>query len=179
MLASTTVWRGPNGGDTIKVHRDQGEDVLFTPWATVVTRPAPLRAFGIVGPPIPTSSGVGVPKIRFAVGPAIEDLGPILEHLVDLHARSASAGWRLVYWTIEAVGSYVKSCGAPEAQAFAAINPLYPNVQVDFFKLILMRDFGGLWLDLRADVSVSGRDASSGLDALFVGPGALQSPVGL
>ena len=35
---------------------------------------------------------------------------------------------------------------------FHAINPQYKNLQVGFFKIIIMQEFGGLWLDLRGSM---------------------------
>ena len=50
---------------------------------------------------------------------------------------------------------------------FARINKQYRNVQVDFFKLILMREFGGVWLDLRgALVEANGEECADGMEGI-------------
>ena len=50
---------------------------------------------------------------------------------------------------------------------FARINKQYRNVQVDFFKLILMREFGGVWLDLRgAPVEATRQECDDGMEGI-------------
>ena len=90
---------------------------------------------------------------------------------MQLHERSQRYGWELVYLSHEAVESKcLQLANLRERQAFAMINPKYRNVQVDFCKLILMRDHGGLWLDLRGEV-VEEAGSVQGLEGVITAMG--------
>ena len=114
--------------------------------------------------------GIGkIPRIRHATGPEWKnDLGNIKAHIKGVQARSRPKGWETWYWSHQAFEKYCYGLLSPrEQKMFARIKEKYRNVQVDFFKLILMREFGGVWLDLRgAPVEANGEECADGMEGI-------------
>ena len=106
--------------------------------------------FPLIGTPHGT-----VPRTRHASGPCWEtQLGPIKNLVSDLHQRSMAHGWKLTYWSHEAMDATMK--GVPEYRlqsCYFAIDPEYRAARTDLFRFWLMWRRGGVWLDLRGNVS--------------------------
>jgi hypothetical protein len=129
----------------------------------------PLDLFGPDGgerfPLIATKNG-SIPRTRHASGPCWEaHLGPMKNVVSDLHKRSAPHGWNLIYWSHEAMDATMKGVADYRLRCcYFAINPEYRAARSDLFRFWLMFSRGGVWLDLRGNVS---EDPSGlGLEAL-------------
>ena len=105
---------------------------------------------------ITTSDGQCIPRIRHASGPCWHmELGAIKELIQQLHERSARFGWRLIYWSHEAMDNFMsRDCSDIRLRhCYFAINVAYRVARTDLFRFWLMYTQGGVWLDLRGTVA--------------------------
>ena len=136
----------------------------FSVTASTQSRSYALDLFGPDGgeqfPPIATQKS-SIPRTRHASGPCWEaHLGMMKDVVSDLHKRSAAHGWNLIYWSHEAMDATMDVLVDDRLRrCYFAINPEYRAARTDLFRLWLMFTRGGVWLDLRGNVS----DDSSGL----------------
>ena len=98
-----------------------------------------------------TEDGMQIPKMRHVSGPCWEaELGEIKEFLTELHIKSQKHGWRLVYWSHEAMDTTMNSCSVMILRdAYFKINAEYRAARADLFRLYVLFLHGGVWLDLR------------------------------
>ena len=105
-------------------------------------------------PLIATKNGV-IPRTRHASGPCWDaHLGMIKDYVSDLQRRSAAHGWKLNYWSHEAMDATMQGVSDERLRrCFFAINVEYRAARADLFRFWLMLQRGGVWLDLRGNVS--------------------------
>jgi hypothetical protein len=111
-------------------------------------------------PLIATQNGF-IPRTRHASGPCWEThLGTIKDLVSDLQRRSAAHGWKRIYWSHAAMDATMPGVSDERLQrCYFAINVEYRVARTDLFRFWLMWKRGGVWLDLRGNVS----DDPSGL----------------
>ena len=105
-------------------------------------------------PIIATKNGF-IPRTRHASGPCWEaHLGKIKDLVSDLQRRSAKHGWKLIYWSHEAMDATMQGVSDERLRCcYFAINVEYRAARTDLFRFWLMFTRGGVWLDLRGNVS--------------------------
>ena len=113
-----------------------------------------LLDFGEQFPFIATRNGC-IPRTRHASGPCWEThLGMIKDLVSDLQRRRAAHGWKLIYWSHEAMDATMQGVSDERLRrCYFAINVEYRVARTDLFRFWLMSNRGGLWLDLRGNVS--------------------------
>jgi hypothetical protein len=105
-------------------------------------------------PIIATKNGF-IPRTRHASGPCWEaHLGKIKDLVSDLQRRSAKHGWKLIYWSHEAMDATMQGVSDERLRCcYFAINVEYRAARTDLFRFWLMFTRGGVWLDLRGNVT--------------------------
>ena len=94
------------------------------------------------------------------MGPKWEDLGGFKTHLEEMHLASLRDGWELRYIAHEQCDKFLlhgTRLSERQKEAYEMINPKHWALKKDLLSLVLMRDYGGLWLDLRGAPSGTGQ----------------------
>lgn len=67
--------------------------------------------------------------------------------------------YKYKYWSDDDIDDYLKTkCSKEEYNAYHKINPKYGAARADFFRYIIIRDQGGIYLDLKSNSSVPFRE---------------------
>jgi len=92
----------------------------------------------------------GIPKQIWVSGPNYDKLSPwYTDHLNDMLRRAP--GWVVNFVDDRQMLERIAfDCTEREQQCFERINPKYGPARADFLRYVLMRTYGGLWLDLKS-----------------------------
>ena len=98
-------------------------------------------------PIIATKNGF-IPRIRHASGPCWEaHLGKIKDLVSDLQTRSAKHGWKLIYWSHEAMDATMREISDGKLRrCYFAVNIEYRVVRADLFRFWLMYKVACGWI---------------------------------
>jgi mannosyltransferase OCH1-like enzyme len=92
----------------------------------------------------------GIPNYIWMSAPSYDAISQwYKDHLCDLMHRAP--GWKLFFVNDQQMQEVItKHCSEREQMCFSRINPKYGPAKADFGRYILMRRYGGLWLDLKS-----------------------------
>ena len=92
-----------------------------------------------------------IPKIIHQTGPDIipQQFKKSIDKLIRMNPD-----YEYKFWSNTAVDQYIdENCSKRERNAYKAINPAYGAARGDFFRYIITRDQGGVYLDLKSSVA--------------------------
>ena len=93
-----------------------------------------------------------IPHVVHLSGPDFHKLSDqVRAHLC--HLQHVMHGWKVLFWSDDQCDSLINSiCTENERSAYFVLNPKYGPARADFVRYVLMREYGGMWLDLKSGV---------------------------
>ena len=87
------------------------------------------------------------------VGPSWQGLDEeFRSHVAQL--RINFLGWDYRFYSDQDMSDYIgEHCCDEENNAYNRLNPRYGPARADFFRYVIMRDHGGIYLDLKSGIS--------------------------